>query len=238
MKRYALLFGAALAALCISGHAQQIDPNKLADAVTAKAGAAKYEAVSNCMIAGKDAAAQVACVLGIALIEKAVQPAPTMFMAPPLQQPVVQEAACSGIIGCAFSFVGKGLQKIGDFADRNAIGLGQIYSNQRIALRQASASEKQAEYRRDTDVAWANGMLQLGTAGIQGTRDTAAGAFQVFASLPPTSVVNENYNLTGARGVQVRSNGTLIYNPVDGSYNPTNPAPRVCTTTPTGVICQ
>lgn len=201
MKALQALIGAALAALCFSAQAQ----DKLAETV---AGAAKYQAVSDCMSQGKDSSAQVACVLGIALIEQK-QAQPAMLVAGPQGPAPVQvvEKPCDGFFGCLFSGIGKGIQRVADFADRNAIGLGQIYSGQRIAMRQAASADRASDNQLQRDIALYGTWQATNTASVNAVRDTATAGYNTIALLPRQQTT---YNLNNAQGIQF-GGGTLAY---------------------------
>jgi hypothetical protein len=217
MKRFALLFGAALAALSFSGLAQQppVDANRLADAVTAKAGAEKYVAVSSCMRDGKDATAQVACVLGIALIEvrgQAVAAGPV-----PAVQVIQAEPRCTGFAQCGFWAVGDALKAAFGFLDRNAAPIASGYFQNRSNQRQAASNEVIAGFQRDQYVATMGAFQSTAQAGFVSNAQIAGliQAPQPNVTLSGQGVIgNGTYNapITATRncngGTSTTSSGT------------------------------
>lgn len=172
----------------------------------------------------------------------AKQQQPVFVGGMPIQQPApvqVEEKPCAdSIIGCALRGFGSILLKAGgkgiDFLDRNAVPLLQVAATDRAARRQAEASIAQAEFayleRRDVANAHSAAVVGLGS----NIQNIATTGFQTIGAQGPRNV----YNVNGT-GINF-GNGTLNYNPVTGSYNPVNPAPRTCAVigTPATLVCQ
>lgn len=221
MKALQALIGAALAALCFSAQAQ----DKLAETV---AGAAKYQAVSDCMSQGKDSSAQVACVMSIAMIEQKQQAQPIAAPAqapyqpvmvavqPPQSQVQVVEQPCSGFWDCLGSGLGKGLQKVGDIVERN-LGIGlQTYGNIRIATRNAESADRNSDNQLQRDQALYAAFQGTHAASVGAVRDTALGGYNTISLLPTQQTTT--YTLNNAQGVQFGG----------GRLNYTGPVSRDC----------
>lgn len=158
----------------------------------------------------------------------------------PMQQPapqVIEEKPCEdSLIGCALRGLGSILLKAGgkgiDFLDRNAVPLLQVAATDRAAKRQAESAIEQARfsYMERRDVAQAHSAAVTGLG--MNLQNTTIAGWNTLGTMPTATT----YNVNGT-GINF-GNGSLTYNPVSGSYNPVNPAPRVCQALTTGLICQ
>ncbi len=142
-------------------------------------------------------------------------------------QVIEAEKPCEdSLIGCALRGLGSILLRAGnkgiDFLDRNAVPLLQVVATDRAAARNSEAAIRTAEFgylgRRDVAQAYAATNQSMGL----NLQNVALAGFGTIGALPPQSVTTNNISGTGINF----GSGTLTY--TNGSYNPTNPAPRVC----------
>lgn len=124
-----------------------------------------------------------------------------------------------------------GNRSIGDaifgFLDRTlerAINVAPAYLAYKGQVRGAETTERIAGINRDVSVNQSNNFLQLGVAGITGTQNVGVAgvnALATVASRPTTPTTN----ISGNTGPVLVGGGNLN----NGSLNPVNPAPVVCT---------
>jgi hypothetical protein len=113
------------------------------------------------------------------------------------------------------------------------IGVTPAWFAYKSSIRNSQTTETVAAINRDVSVAQSNNFTQLGIAGIQGAASVgayAASALSNVALRPSTSIT-----VTGNTGPSNVGTGQQT----NSSFNPVNPAPKVCAPNATGVIvCQ
>lgn len=124
-----------------------------------------------------------------------------------------------------------GNRSIGDaifgFLDRTlerAISVAPAYLAYKGQIRSAETTERVAGINRDVSINQSNNFLALGAAGINGTSATGIAGINglaAVASRPTTPTTN----ISGNTGPVLVGGGNLN----NGSLNPVNPAPVVCT---------
>lgn len=143
--------------------------------------------------------------------------------------PVVVQTGGRTVGDAVFGFLDRTLER--------GLALAPAYLAYKGQARAAETSERIAGINRDVAVNQANNFLQLGVAGIGGTRDVGLGAIGALgtavasvASQPRTSIA-----VSGNSGPVNIGSGSQT----NSSNNPVNPAPVVCgSTTTAGVACS
>lgn len=143
---------------------------------------------------------------------------------PPPEQIKVEQGNWMQALVNAPAALFEGAVKVAPMVVQYLLGKSQGESNTKIAL--AQSAERAGLYQvfgginRDA----VNAMSSVATQG-----------FITIGQVPqgPTTT----YNVTGSNGIGFGS-GSVTFNPVTNSYNPVNPAPRVCSGTGTAFTCQ
>ncbi len=237
MKRFLTLVATAvaLAAPAIAAAQQpSVDPNyaialevvqnvQVANALAAKAKAdAMPKAIAGCAaFAGE--LAQSICVLAVTgnlgggETQARMIPAGATIPAPPA--PPKAAASIYELLANAGPALFEGAVRIAPSVVQFLLGKANARAQVEMAV--VGSQERQTLYTT---------LGSMNATSVAAVRDAAAQGFITLGTMPPTYQVSGAGNNFGP--------GALTYNPVTNSYNPVNPAPRVCHATETGVVCQ
>lgn len=169
--------------------------------------AAQAQALQQIGVAAKDAETQRMAIMAVMMLGQGAQAAPA-------PAPVVVGNRSIG--DAIFGFLDRTLER--------AINVAPAYLAYKGQVRSAETTERVSAINRDVSLNQSNNFLQLGVAGITGTQNVGVAgvnALATVASRPTTPTTN----ISGNTGPVLVGGGNLN----NGSLNPVNPAPVVCT---------
>lgn len=113
--------------------------------------------------------------------------------------------------------------------------LGKVNAQAQVAMAVVGAQERSTLYTTlgGMHAATVSGMQGLGTAGFNSVQQVAQQGFITIGALPPTY----QYTVNGSHAINF-GGGALTYNPINNSYNPVNPNPRVCSGSGATFVCN